>query len=670
MKCGETGSLPAAHSRDPPVPCDNAAMRIAAPTEPLAHDDETIEQALADAVIPALLPALATITGDLSLLRDDLAPDVTQLFDPNAGLMPRQLGEARALALEALIRFRDDGGEPVPPPDDETLSAIVGWIVGDDVDVAEYLPMCREELDLSNEDGRAPRWKKDGVAPDTDFTVAIVGAGMSGLAAAYRLRQAGIAFTVFEKNQDVGGTWLENTYPGCRVDVPNHLYSYSFAQSDEWPHHFSTQETLLDYFRRCADEFGLREHIRFDTEVESAHWDDDEAKWVVCLHTPEGEEVVEVDAVVSAVGQLNRPKYPDIPGREEFAGEAFHSARWDHDVDLSGKRVGVVGNAASAAQFIPIVAEEAGHLTVFQRTPNWFVPTFEYHEEVPEGLRWLFRHVPTYSNWYRFWQFWRMADGLLPTTEVDPDWENQPQSVSESNDLIRMMLTEYLRAMFADDPDLFEKVVPDYPPAAKRIIRDNGVWPQTLMRDDVDLVTDSIERITAQGIVTADGTEHEFDVIIYGTGFHASEFLTPMKVTGRGGVDLHEHWDGSARAYLGITVPEFPNLFLLYGPNTNIVINGSIIFFSECEVHYVVECVRMLLEQGKAALAPRKDRHVEYNRRIDEGNAGRAWGASTVNTWYKNAEGHVTQNWPFTLLEYWQQTQAPDPDDYELIARP
>jgi 4-hydroxyacetophenone monooxygenase len=257
-----------------------------------------------------------------------------------------------------------------------------------------------------------------------------------------------------------------------------------------------------------------------------------------------------------------------------------------------------------------------------------------------------------------------MGDGALEGARVDPNWESDGTSVSFMNDFLRMMLTEYLDAEFADRPDLLAHVVPKYPPTAKRLLRDNGVWAGALKRDNTTLVTAEIEAITPTGIRTADGVEREVDVIVYGTGFQASKFLTPMTVRGRAGIDLHEQWAGDARAYLGITVPGFPNLFCLYGPNTNIVINGSIIYFSECGVRYILECIGTLLRDGHRALDVRKDVHDEFNEQVDAANKLMAWGWSDVNSWYKNEHGHVAQNWPFTLLEYWQRTLAPDPDDY------
>jgi 4-hydroxyacetophenone monooxygenase len=638
----------------------------------LAHaDDETLRAALELAEIPALLAAVAAATGDLGLVPDHLRPNTAGLMDPTAGLGPEQQAEARALAFDALKGLRDSGRaasiEHDPVPDEDTLRSLLEYATGGSLNVEDYLDVLREELNLGG-DPRTPAWRKDDIAPDRDFRVAVIGAGMSGLAAAHRLRQAGLDVVVFEKNHDVGGTWLENVYPGCRVDVSNLFYSYSFAQRHDWPEHFSSQQVLLDYFRSVADDNGLRELIRFDTEVTSVEFDDDAKTWTLQVVDKDGrEDAIDAHAVVSAVGQLNRPSLPDIPGVERFEGPAFHSARWDHGVDLAGKRVAVIGTGASAAQFIPVIAEQTAELTVFQRTPAWFIPAPNYTDQIGPEVRWLRKYVPGYTHWSRFWVFWRSVEGMMPMATVDPDWEGGELSVSASNDFMRQMLSGYLQAQFAAKPELLEQVIPQYAPFSKRFILDDGAWGRTLTRDDVHLVTDTIAEITPLGVRTVDGTVHEADVIIYGTGFKASDFLVPMKVVGRGGRDLHEDWAGDARAYLGIVLPGFPNFFMLYGPNTNIVVNGSIIYFSECEVHYVVGCVRKLLETGAAAIDPKREVHDAYNERIDAENLRMAWGVSSVSTWYKNATGRTAQNWPFSLLEYWQQTREPELDDYVVL---
>ncbi|MEX0948621.1 MAG: NAD(P)/FAD-dependent oxidoreductase [Acidimicrobiia bacterium] len=633
----------------------------------IVESDDEIRSALELAEVPPLLPALAYLTGDLSLLQEELRPDPMLMALPQGGLSAEQQSTARALALETLVGFRDGGCRSAPPPSDDELRRIMEFCVGG-ADMADYVPLLSEELALLGADRRGPVWRKVDIAPDSEFRVAIIGAGMSGLLAAHRLHTAGVDFVVIEKNDEVGGTWYENSYPGCRVDNPNHNYSYSFAQRHDWPGHFSSQQVLLDYFRHCANDFGLREHIRFGTEVISATWSEADARWTLRVNTEGGsEETIEANAVISAVGQLNRPSFPPINGRDSFEGPTFHSARWDHTLDLRGKRVAVIGTGASAVQFVPEIAETVEHLFVFQRTPPWMGPTPEYHDQVPDGLRWLYAHVPSYSEWNRFWIFWKMGDGALPGVRVDPDWARGPSSVSATNEMMRAMLTAYLESEFGDRPDLLAKVVPTYPVGAKRVLRDNGVWAGALKRDNVDLVTEPIREITPSSVVTDDGVEHTVEVIIYGTGFQASKFLMPMTVTGRNGVDLHELWGDDARAYLGIAVPGFPNLFCLYGPNTNIVINGSIVYFSECEVRYVLGCIELLLGGHHRALDVRKDVHDAYNERVDAENRKMAWGWSDVNSWYKSASGRVSQNWPFSLLEFWQRTLRPDPTDYELI---
>ena len=593
--------------------------------QPLPPDDESIRTALEDAHLPSLLPALAQITGDLSLLRDDLTPATVVLQEPQGGLSEAAQAEARELALRTLVAWRDAGSAVAERPSLTDVRRMMDYLLGEHVS-DEYLPLLLEELAFAEEDARAPDWRKEAIDAERSLRVVIIGAGMSGILAAHRLRQAGVPCTVLEKNADVGGTWFENTYPGARVDSSNHAYSYSFAQKFDWPYHHSPQEVLLEYFRDCADEFGVRGDIRFNTEVESVAYDDARAVWRLKARGPQGEETLEAEAVISAVGQLNRPKLPAIEGVGTFAGPAFHSAQWDHTVDFAGKTVGIIGTGSSASQFIPHLAEAAAEVRIFQRTPNWYAPAPNYHEEVAEGFLWLLKHVPTYAQWYRFWLFWAISDGFLPMVEVDDDWRPGDEATGAGNRQLRELLEGSMRAHLAGRPDLIEKTLPRFPPASKRIVVDNGTWPNTLLKEHVRLITEPIERITPRGVRTEDGEEHALDALVYGTGFHASKFLTPMKVTGRGGADMHEQWGGDARAYLGVTMPNFPNFFFLYGPNTNIVVNGSIVYFSECETQYVLECLRFLLESGRRAIDCREDVHDAYNARIDAGNLKRAWG--------------------------------------------
>ena len=406
------------------------------------------------------------------------------------------------------------------------------------------------------------------------FHVIVIGSGMSGILAAYRLKEAGIAYTVIEKNENVGGTWYENTYPGCRVDNPNHTYSYSFKPQD-WPKIFSPQPVLREYFTRCADEFGIRSNIRFNTSVVSTEYDETTNTWAVSVAGQDGvRETLQANAIISAVGQLNRPKLPEIEGRESFTGVSFHTARWQHEHDLSSKRIAVVGTGASAFQSVPEIAREAEEVFVFQRTPNWIIHIPEYHDDYPEEGHWLNHHLPYYAKWFRLFLFWQNAEGILKFVKKDEAWPHQTRSISALNEEIREYFTEGITKIVGEDKELLEKCI------------------------------------------------------------------------------------------LGITIPQFPNLFCMYGPNTNIVANGSSIFFSECEMRYILGCIEMLLKTGHAALECKQSVHDTYNQWVDAGNLNRPWGAPHVKSWYKSIKGRVSQNWPFTLLEFWNQTQFPEQSDY------
>ena len=347
-----------------------------------------------------------------------------------------------------------------------------------------------EELALEGSDPREPSWRlTDG---EGAFRCAVIGAGASGLAAAHRLRQAGLAVTVFEKNDDVGGTWLENVYPGCRVDVPNQLYSFSFAQRNDWVSRYSAQPDLLAYLQATAKDLGLAECIRFRSEVTEARFDDTAREWTLTVRGGDGTEVTEVvDGIVCAVGQLNRPSFPAIDGQERFAGPSFHSAAWDDTVELAGRRVGVIGTGASAAQFVPCLAGEVAHLDVYQRTPPWLLPTENYGDPFPSAFHDLLQLLPNYGRWDRLWQFWLMHEGLLGAARVDPGWDRHTEAVSAENDFVRSMLLDVLRAQVEDDA-LYEKMVPHFPPFAKRALRDDGRWAAALQpsrgrpRDDAD----------------------------------------------------------------------------------------------------------------------------------------------------------------------------------------
>lgn len=633
---------------------------------PIIATDDEIAAAVIDADLPALLATLAVMSNDKRLLSEDLQPPPIRMgasIKPQGGMSAEAQDKARRLAVEVLIAYRDQGS-PAPHPNEAMLEQAMRFLAR--TAGPEYLPLLKHELALPRDLG-APDWHKADVAPDRDFKVAVIGAGLSGVATAYRLKQAGVAFKVFEKNADVGGVWWENTYPGCRLDTPNFAYSYSFAQKQDWPEQFSRQIEIQKYVGAVADGTAVRANIAFQTEVISMTYDDTSSTWDIQSRDANGKLTTETfNAIITATGQLNRPAYPDIDGLASFKGKSFHSAQWPKGLDLAGKRVAVVGTGASAYQIVPSIVDEVSELQVFQRNPPWMLPTPNYHEEIKPGMSWLLHHVPYYGRWFRFWQFWIAAEGRLPLVEVEKDWEH-PISVGRANEGLRLECIEHLKTQLSDRPDLLEKLTPNYPPGAKRMLRDNGVWAAALKQPHTKLITDKISRIEERGIVTDDGKLHEVDIIVFATGFQASDYLVPMTIKGREGRDLHDWWAGDCRAYLGITMPGFPNLFMTGGPTTGVVVNGSAIFSAECAVAYALSAVHKLLAGGYAAMDVCQAPFDDYNRRVDAENLTKAWGVAKVSSWYRNRFGRASQTWPFSLLEYWRLTERANLADYHLV---
>jgi len=634
---------------------------------PITDDDATIAAALEDLSIPTLLMSMVHMTGDPRYLRWEHVPAGIYLNEVQ-GYMPEESQAAvRAEALRIIAAYRDGGCVLPPPPDDALLHEMMQVLVASEVP-EEYVPLILEELELDGVDAREVDWAA-AVDPERreGLHVVVIGAGMSGVLAGIRLGHAGIPYTIVEKNPAVGGTWFENRYPGCRVDVGNHFYCYSFAPEDDWSEFFARQPELHRYFERVAAEYGVVDHIRFDTEVRSAVWDEESAAWTVRVEGPDGPAELRADVVISAVGQLNRPKLPDLDGIEEFSGTSMHSAEWVDGTDLSGARVAVVGTGASAFQIVPTIAGDAAHVTVFQRSAPWMFPNPHYHDAVGDGVRWALRHLPFYGRWYRLLLFWPACDGGLPAMRVDPDWPHQERAVSEVNDMAREFFTGWIVEQCRGDEELAAKVVPDYVCLGKRTLQDNGSWLEALTRPDVDLVTAPIERITPHGVRTVDGIDHEVDVIVYATGFHANRYLWPMEIVGRDGAVLSEQWGDEPTAYLGIAVPNFPNLFCLYGPGTNLAHGGSLIFHSECQIRYVMGLIGALVEGGHRSVEVRRDVHDDYNDRLHAELDTMVWSHPSIrHSWYRNESGKIFILSPWRLVDYWSWTARPDVDEFEL----
>lgn len=640
-----------------------------ADSELIVEDDVQLEKIVAQAELPVLLAALAAALGDTSFLGSDLQPPLTPgdtQPHPHGGMSQKQQERARALALEGLRQLRDRGITSVDLLEDDAVSDLLGFLTGGR---EHWYPSLKHELDLARDKGGAPQWDFDEVAGGRDFPVLIVGAGIAGIAAAYRYSQAGVPFTVVEDASTLGGTWAKNTYPGVRLDTPTFGYSYSFAQRGDWPHQFAEGGDVLDYVRDVAERAGLVDAIEFNTRLVRLLWDEESRTWQATTRGSGGQERVRTfAAVVSALGQLDRPNIPDFPGAELYHGVTMHSQEWSHDVDYRGKRVAVIGTGASAYQIVPALADKVSGLVLFQRSAPWMLPAPNYHDGVSDAFAWLRRKVPHYAQWYRLWVTLQGIPGRMHTVTAEDGWQGAPLSVSAKNQEVREVLIERLKEQFADRPDQLENAIPNYPPGAKRMLRDNGVWAAALKSERTTVITSGIDRFSEKGIIDKDGVEHEVDIVVFATGFKPSDYLDEVEVVGRGGVEIHDFWKGDARAYNGVTVPGFPNFFLIYGPNVGGVVAGSLHFMIERAVEFSLKAVHEVLQRGVSAIDVKPSALDRFVGWVDAGNRQMAWGQPYVRSWYQNAHGRVSQVWPYTNAEYWEATERVEADDHEFLA--
>lgn len=463
---------------------------------------------------------------------------------------------------------------------------------------------------------------------------------------AIRLRQAGIEdFILLEKADEVGGCWRDNTYPGAACDVPSHLYSFSFERKTDWSRRYASQAEILAYLRHCADAYGLRSHLHFHTEVTGAEFDEAAGVWRIQVA---GAGTLEARVLVSACGQLNRPAYPKLRGLERFGGTQFHSARWDHGAPLEGKRVAVIGTGASAIQFVPQLVPRVRQLFLYQRSAPYVIPKPDRAYTPAEQA--LFSRLPVSQALSRWWTYWQHEARVLAF--VGPAWVRGYFERSFRRHLARSI----------PDPQLRKALTPADPIGCKRVLLANDYYP-ALTRPNVEVVTDGIREVTPHGVITVDGKEREVDALIFGTGFQATEFLAPMRITGLGGRELNAAWREGAEAYLGITVSGFPNLFLLYGPNTNLG-HSSIVFMLESQVRYVLACLRVLRERRLRFLDVRPDAQRRFNARLQRALERSVWAAGCTS-WYRTADGKNTNNWPGFTFHYHRQTRAPELAHYE-----
>ena len=625
-------------------------------------DPDLLRSNLERADAGVLVAVLAQLTGEPGVV-DRFATKISFRPDP-----PEQAGTtdpetAAALADEVIAAMGSARPAGALAADDPDLFARVAPLaLGTEVG-REYVGLLLEQGGFHPSQPVLPRTAK---LPE-GFKVVIVGAGIAGMTAALECAAAGIDYEIIDRNDEVGGTWYTAVYPGIGVDTPSAYYSLSRDINGDWSSYYPQGGEYQSYLRSVADKNSLREHTRFGTEVEALSWDDGRHQWQIRTVGPGGARNVSyANVVIPAAGYLNRPRWPDLAGRDTFGGISIHSAEWDPNLDLTGKRVAVIGAGCTAVQIVDACVDQVAHLTVFQRQPHWVAPRKRLSDDVPEHRRWLNTHIPYYANWNRLKSFWGTADNNYPVIVRDADWAADHLSISPANDVLLQMCLEYIDRVFGAGSELARKVTPDFAPYGKRIIRDPGGYYAALARPHVDVEASEPARVNEKGIVTQDGRQIDLDVIVYATGYYL-DFLSTVDIRGRDGVRLSDVWGDSPSAYRGGTVPGFPNLFISSAPNYSPGHGAGHNFGVEVMVHYVMECLQLMALRNASAVEVTPEAFGRYVQQIDEAMAGTVWcHTPTAHTYYRSAGGRIVTAFPFRLIDVWQSHRAPIEGDFIL----
>lgn len=625
-------------------------------------DEAFLRNVVEHADLNALRLALYQQTRDPELAAIDVAEQMREGSPFRTVVIPE--GQRQLVKDKAVAYLRAHRGEAPTIPTRGEAERMMEMFAG--------APMSRAHLDYGWEDlafegfPRGAAWRdKPPAEVLRRFSVTIIGAGFSGLLAAIQLDRLGIEYRIIERQAGVGGTWFLNDYPEARVDVTSFLYQFKFEKEYPWKNYYATQAELLEYFEHLLDKYDLRRRITLDAKLTAANWNESAKRWELDFEGPDGEaERVESSFVISAAGLFSTPSLPDIQGIETFRGQIFHTTAWDHAYDYTGKRVAVIGNGSTGSQLSRGVAERAQSLTIYQRSPKWLSRVGNYRHAVSPEKRWLLDNMPAYVNWYCY-GLHVAALQMDAFHDVDRDWQAKGGIVNEKNDQLRASLSRFIRRKVGDGA-LYEKLVPRYAPLARRLVVDNE-WYDTLLRENVDLVTDGIERFTETGIVSSDGVERPFDLVVLAAGFDVAKYLWPVGYIGRDGASLEDLWkqDG-ARAHLTLTLPGFPNFIMMYGPNAGIL-SGSFHSWVELYSRYFCRLITETIERGAASFEVKRSTYDAYNRALDAKMTSKLWLENRdAGGYYINAHGRPGVSMPWSLEEFFEMIREPDLGEYIL----
>ncbi len=619
-------------------------------------DRAMLRRGIDEANIPALLMCLVQLTGDQAWLTEPFVPRRGRGLDDNdtGGLAEDVQRTIRDAAYDAVVAWADGVPLALPRPANAQLAEMLGIAMSEPVP-EDYGDVVAFSMQLDPPVPSAPSTRK--------LKAIVIGGGISGICAGIELQRKGIDCTIFEKNEDFGGTWWENRYPGCGVDTPNLTYTFSCNPTD-WSQHFPLQGEIEAYLLETARRFDLYKHARFGTKVERAEWMAEDSKWKVTTTDRDGRSELHLaDIVMSAVGLLNIPNVPHIPGLETFTGEVLHTSAWRDDVALAGKRVAVIGNGASGMQVAPAIADEVAEMTIFARSKQWIAPFPQFRKAVPDGVRYLMRAFPLYRHWVEQRLSWTFNDRVHGTLFRDPDWVDSARSINRINDGHRQFFTNYYVEQLGDRQDLLPLLLPDYPPFLKRMLLDNG-WFRTLRKPHVRLIPEHLAEVRGDTLVAASGEEVRADVLILATGFQTTNVLGSYEVIGRDGLVLRDVWDGdNAAAYLGTLVPGFPNFFILLGPNVGAGHGGSMIRNIENQAHYALRIIDALIAQDASSVEVRDDVYRAYMAKLDAAHEKLVWTHPGAENWYRNARGRIIAITPWRNDAFWRMTRDVDAGD-------